>query len=258
MKKTIGGGKRPPLPVVGAIVVLLCFATSTMRLQQQSLFKILEQRDAVTTGTEPEMEQTASAERRRPDSKYDDFTWSRYCENGSPCIALLSAADHDGIVSKIDQYTLRKQTKRYETRQEAKVDLRRRVLVREALCAIYKCDVIMDYNDYHANKTMWLSDHGKYKVGQMPPHWNKVAALKRWLPHYDGILLMDADSVWVDFGTNVYDLYDSTSTLLFNKAPELIMIKRGEISRCVVDSWWYYGTAPGCRYFKYPENYRAQ
>ena len=117
-----------------------------------------------------------------------------------------------------------------------------RVLMREGYCAMYGCDVIIDYNDYSSNRSMWLSNHGKHKVGQMPPHWNKVAALQRWLPHFDAILQLDMDTTWVDFGTNVYDLYNSTSSIFFNGQVGLIMIKRMEISHCAVDSWWYYGT----------------
>jgi hypothetical protein len=90
--------------------------------------------------------------------------------------------------------------------------LSKRILARHGLCAMYGCDVIIDYNDYTKNRTMWLSDHGKHKVGPMPPHWNKVAALQRWLPHFDGILQMDMDTIWVDFNTSVYDLFDATST----------------------------------------------
>ena len=36
------------------------------------------------------------------------------------------------------------------------------------------------------------------------------------------------------------------------------MFRRGELSQCIVNNWWYYGTSPGCRYFKYPHNYRSQ
>jgi len=30
------------------------------------------------------------------------------------------------------------------------------------------------------------------------------------------------------------------------------------MSHCILNNWWYYGTSPGCRYFKYPQNYRSQ
>jgi hypothetical protein len=104
-----------------------------------------------------------------------------------------------------------------------------------------------------------VSDSGKHKVGQMPPHWNKVAALRRWLQHYDGILQMDMDATWISFNHSVYDLYRDTRNIFAAwGGPELVMIKNVEMSHCVVDSWWYHGTGPGCRYVKYPQNHKVQ
>lgn len=182
-----------------------------------------------------------------------DFIRHRYCKDKSPCIALLSASRHEGIGSEIDQRTLKKRVG-----AQNQTNHKNRILVREGYCAIHGCDVIVDFNDYHKTRSMWLSDYGKHKVGQMPPHWNKVAALQRWLPHYDGILQMDMDSTWISFNDSVYDLFHDTSTIYTSGTPELILFKRGEVSQCVVDSWWYYGTSPGCRYFKYPQNHRYQ
>ena len=92
----------------------------------------------------------------------------------------------------------------------------------------------------------------------MPPHWKKVAALRRWLPHFDAVLQMDMDTVWVDFDASVYDLLHETATVTFNGGTGLLMFQRGEMSRCLADSWWYHGTSPGCRYFKYPYNHKHQ
>lgn len=79
--------------------------------------------------------------------------------------------------------------------------------MRHGYCAIHQCDVIIDFNDYRQNRTMWLAANGKNKIGPMPPHWNKVASLQRWLPHYDdGILQMDMDSTWIDFNQSVYSI----------------------------------------------------
>lgn len=186
---------------------------------------------------------------------FNDYVWSQYCKGKRPCVALLSAAHHGGIKSLIDPRTLARRDPAPSIESD---NQRMRILVREGYCAIYGCDVIIDYNDYARNRTMWLSNHGTHKIGAMPPHWNKVAALQRWLPHFDAVVQMDMDQTWVDFNTSVYDLYDSTSTIYHKGSPELIMIKNVEKSHCVVDSWWYYGTSPGCRYFKYPENHRAQ
>lgn len=190
----------------------------------------------------------------------DDFVWSRYCKKGkSPCIALLSAAHHGGVISKIDPKnpTVERTPPKPDVLLASNIQAKR-ILMREGYCAMYGCDVVIDYNDYRGNRTMWLSDHGKHKVGRMPPHWNKVAALQRWLPHFDAILQLDMDTTWVDFNTNVYDLYNSTSSIYVNRGVGLIMIKRMDISHCIVDSWWYHGTSPGCRYFKYPENHMGQ
>lgn len=175
----------------------------------------------------------------------NDFVWSRYCKKGqSPCIALLSAAHRGGITSKVDPKN--PVNKRQPSESEVLVGAEnqaRRILMRQGYCAMHGCDVIIDYNNYSKNRTMWLSDHGKHKVGQMPPHWNKVAALKRWLPHFDGIVQMDMDTTWVDFNTSIYDLYNSTSSIYFNGGVGLIMVKRMDISHCIVDSWWYHGTS---------------
>ncbi|KAL7530109.1 hypothetical protein ACHAWF_003245 [Thalassiosira exigua] len=190
-----------------------------------------------------------------------DYTWSRYCKSSklSPCIAILSAAHHGGVASTIDQKTLSvRNSQNVQFAEAATNSLQQRILLREAYCAIHSCDIIIDYNNYHKHRTMWLSDHGKHKRGGMPPHWNKVAAIQRWLPHFDGVLLMDMDTVWVDFNTSVYDLFNATTTIYSNGDPELVMFKRGEMSRCIVDKWWYHGTGPGCRYVKFPMNYRSQ
>ena len=188
------------------------------------------------------------------DAPYSDFIRHRYCKGKSPCIALLSASHHQGIGSEIDQRSLKQKTVSHQDQ----TNIKNRILVRDGYCAIHGCDVIVDFNDYHKNRSisMWLSDFGKHKVGQMPPHWNKVAALQRWLPHYDGILQMDMDSTWVLFNESVYDLFDDTSTVYTVGSPELLLFKKGDMSHCIVDSWWYYGTSPGCRYVKYPQNHR--
>lgn len=186
---------------------------------------------------------------------YDDFIRSKYCKVRSPCIAMLSASNHQGIKSEVNQVTLAKHS---IADQDPSV-LQKRILVREGYCAIHLCDVIIDFNRYNENRTMWLSDSGKHKIGTMPPHWNKVAALQRWFPHYDGILLMDMDSTWISFNHSVYDLYDETVTIHYNGGgPELVMFKKHQISWAIVDSWWFFGTSPGCRYVKYPQNWRRQ
>ena len=123
----------------------------------------------------------------------DDYIWSRYCKLNSPCIALLSASHHEGINSLVDPRTLLKSAiydSDVKNKKKAATSLNNRILVREGYCAIYNCDVIIDFNAYNTNQTMWLSDHGKHKVGPMPPHWNKVAAIRRWLPLFDAVLWM--------------------------------------------------------------------
>ena len=175
-------------------------------------------------------------------SPYDDFIRSKYCIDKSPCIAMLSASNHQGIRSEVNQVTLAKHS---ISDQDSSI-IQKRILVREGYCAIYFCDVIIDFNKYNENRTMWLSDSGKHKVGPMPPHWNKVAALQRWFPHYDGILLMDMDSTWISFNHSIYDLYDETVTINYNGGgPELVMFKKHQISWAIVDSWWFFGTSPG-------------
>jgi len=187
---------------------------------------------------------------------FDDYKLGSYCKGRTPCIALLSASDHDGVSSSVDQQTLQKYNR--QPNAMAHESLNNRILLREGYCAIYQCDSIIDFNHYNRNKTMWLSKRGGHEVGPIPPHWNKVSALKRWLPHYDGILLMDMDTTWVDFNSSIYDLYNVTKSIYSNGNPELIMIRRSEVSNFIVDTWWYYGTSPGCRYHAYPDNYRSQ
>eukprot|EP00804_Cyclotella_cryptica_P017219 CCRYP_013148-RA/>CCRYP_013148-RA protein AED:0.37 eAED:-0.88 QI:0/0/0/0.5/1/1/2/0/278 len=189
----------------------------------------------------------------RKEGPFSDYVWGRYCKAGSPCIALLSAAEHGSILSRIDPRTLKERSV-----ADGEESLRNRILAREAYCAVHGCDTIIDYNDYHKNRTMWLSDHGNYRVGPMPPHWKKVVALQRWLPLFDGIILLDMDTVLVDFNTSVYDMYNSTASVMTNGNVGFVIFRRGEMSNCVVDSWWYYGTSPGCRYFKYPHNHKGQ
>ena len=121
---------------------------------------------------------------------FGDYIWSRYCKENSPCIALLSASRHEGINSLIDPRTLLNRNVNAKNNRNATTSLNNRILLREGYCAIYNCDVIIDFNAYNENETMWLSDHGKHKVGKMPPHWNKVAAIRRWLPHFDAVLWM--------------------------------------------------------------------
>ena len=53
-------------------------------------------------------------------------------------------------------------------------------------------------------------------------------------------------------------MFNITTSIYTNGNPELVMFRRGELSQCIVNNWWYYGTSPGCRYFKYPHNYRSQ
>mmetsp|Transcript_8602 Transcript_8602/g.14944 ORF Transcript_8602/g.14944 Transcript_8602/m.14944 type:complete len:445 (+) Transcript_8602:126-1460(+) len=202
---------------------------------------------------------TARNDKMVEDHLFSDFMWSKYCKADQvPCIALLSASHHGGIVSKVDPRSLLKRHSNND--DQAQINLRRRILVREAYCAIHLCDVIIDYNQYHENETMWLADHGKGKVGQMPPHWNKVASLKRWLSYgiFDAVLLLDMDTVIVDFDTSIYSMYESTPTVRFPGNPAYMLFRRGDVSRCIVDSWWYFGTSPGCRYFKYPQNHKGQ
>lgn len=197
---------------------------------------------------------TESTNTAPPEDPDNDFIRKSYCNSRSPCIALLSASHHGGITSLIDPKTL---SKRSTPHLDTSI-LHKRILVREGYCAIHQCDVIIDFNDYTKNRTMWLSDSGKHKIGQMPPHWNKVAALRRWLPHYDGILQMDMDSTWISFNHSVYDLFHDTSNVFSNGGPELVMFKTVEMSHCVVDSWWFHGTGIGCRYVKYPQNHKGQ
>lgn len=75
-----------------------------------------------------------------------------------------------------------------------------------AYCKLHKCDVIVDYNDYHAKREMQLRVKAKVTEGPMPPHWKKVATLRRWLPHYDAVMLIDMDVILVDWSLDVYDL----------------------------------------------------
>lgn len=188
----------------------------------------------------------------------EDYVWRRFCKPGpSPCIAILSASHHGGVRSTIDQETLSSVQSRGAS-TDARSSLRQRILLREAYCVIHGCDVVVDFNDYHENRTMWLSDHGGHRTGPMPPHWNKVAAIRRWLPRFDAVVLMDMDAVWVDFNLSVHELFNATSTIYSNGNPELVLFKREEVSQCIVETWWYYGTGAGCRYKKYPMNYRSQ
>lgn len=246
-------------------MLLLLFCVTTVILEQRSLEKVPQPHSQYYAHPGRELDDgpsRISSGQHHTDtdteSPYNDFTWGKYCKDKSPCIALLSASNHEGIISKIDQRTLTNKHIPKSEANKAEDSLRNRILVRHGYCAIHGCDVIVDYNDYTKNRTMWLSDHGKHKVGPMPPHWNKVASLQRWLPHFDAILQMDMDTVWVDFNTSVYELYESTPTVFFNGSPELVLVRRGEISNCIVDSWWYYGTSPGCRYVKYPQNHKSQ
>lgn len=53
-----------------------------------------------------------------------------------------------------------------------------------------------------------VQNHGEGKVGKMPPHWNKVAFIKRWLSYnaiFDAVVWLDIDmdTVLVDFKTSV-------------------------------------------------------
>jgi hypothetical protein len=92
--------------------------------------------------------------------------------------------------------------------------------------------------------------------------YSLLTALRRWLQHYDGILQMDMDVTWISFNHSVYDLYRNTCNIFAaSGGPELVMIKNVEMSHCVVDSWWYHGTGPGCagcRYVKYPQSHKVQ
>ena len=192
---------------------------------------------------------------------FSNYSWSQYCRNKKPCIALPSASHHGGINSVIDPQSLCIKTINDASDiEKASAVLESRILLRHGYCSMHSCDVIIDYNQYHQHRTMWLSDHGKYKVGPMPPHWSKVAALKRWLPHFDAVLPIDMDPTWVDFNISVYDLLKTTSTIFtdIEGGTAIALFKRGEMTHCIVDSWWYYGTSPGCRYFKFPQNHKFQ
>ena len=94
----------------------------------------------------------------------------------------------------------------------------------------------------------------------MPPHWNKVASIKRWLDYgiYDAVIWLDIDTIFNDFSTNIYDIFDDTEGVRHQGNPAFILFRHGDVSRCVVDNWWSFGTSPGCRYFKYPENHMGQ
>lgn len=190
------------------------------------------------------------------DGEYDRQS---YCAGRRPCIALLSTTNRAGVVSPIDPRTLTSRGGLHYN-NESSLNLRRRVLVRNAYCAAYHCDVIVDYTDYSLNRTMWLSNHGKHRVGPMPPHWNKVAGIKRWLDYgiYDAVVLLDMDSVLHDFSTNIYDILDDTKGMRYPGNPSFVMFRHGDVSRCVVDNWWSFGTSPGCRYLKFPENHMGQ
>lgn len=99
---------------------------------------------------------------------FDDYKLGSYCKGRTPCIALLSASDHDGVSSSVDQQTLQKYNR--QPNAMAHESLNNRILLREGYCAIYQCDSIIDFNHYNRNKTMWLSKRGGHEVGPIYRH----------------------------------------------------------------------------------------
>ena len=191
---------------------------------------------------------------------YDDHLRVRRCKHdGTACVALLSAAHHGGLGSQVSPRHIGKIKQQHEFSEESKLNLRRRILLRVGYCTLYDCDVIIDYNQYNANRTMWLSNHGHHQIKPMPPHFNKVASLRRWLPHYDAVVLLDMDTIWVDFSMDVRHIVQNTPTIRSHgNAVGWLLFKRCTISYEVAEAWYYWGTMPGCRYVKYPQNHMGQ
>ena len=196
-----------------------------------------------------------SAEQDR-DEPYGNYARTRYCDRtrvGQLCIAVLSVSHHEcTILSQIDQRTLKRQTaERHESHTSdcGGTPIEARVMARHAYCKLHKCDVIIDYNDYHAKLEMQLTVNAK--EGPMPPHWKKVAALRRWLPHYDAVLLLDMDMIVVEWSFSVYELLAGITgdqgALFPAMFSGFVLCKASRWGFRLVDAWWWYGTAPGCR-----------
>ena len=77
----------------------------------------------------------------RPPEVHGDYDRQSYCARRRPCVALLSTTNKAGIQSPIDPRSL-KSREGVNYNAESSVNLRRRVLVRNAYCAAYHCDVV--------------------------------------------------------------------------------------------------------------------
>eukprot|EP00038_Savillea_parva_P012058 m.201940 g.201940 ORF g.201940 m.201940 type:complete len:481 (+) comp21637_c0_seq1:239-1681(+) len=199
---------------------------------------------------------------------FDDFERTSYCRDRGtePCIAVLSAF-HRGcsLTTEVQQRSLQwKSTPASElTADCSDTLLGTRMLARHAYCRVHGCDVIFDYNQYNKKRVMPLLAQGRVQHGRMPPHWNKVASLRRWLQHYDAVLLVDMDIVIVDWAFDIKSMLASMSDEQGVCAPgigqaQFQLFKANAWGHTTADIWWFYGTSPGCRYTKFPENYRSQ
>eukprot|EP00040_Diaphanoeca_grandis_P029486 m.172839 g.172839 ORF g.172839 m.172839 type:complete len:442 (-) comp31701_c0_seq2:15-1340(-) len=174
-------------------------------------------------------------------------------------IALVSATHDKGTMSMVQQRSL---TKTNDLPEGEPSELwERRKQFRRLYCALHHCDVVWDTEQYHMNRTMLLQIiGGRTERGPMPPYWNKAFALQKALPHYDYVVLLDADCVWTDFTVSIQDLVEQLSDdqVALRGEPAAIIVKNSHWGRRLVDLWVEYGTGDGCRYHKYPYNHMYQ
>ena len=79
----------------------------------------------------------------RPPEVHEDYDRQSYCAGRRPCVALLSTTNKAGIESSIDPRSLKSRKGRnFPYNAGSSENLRRRVLVRNAYCAAYHCDVV--------------------------------------------------------------------------------------------------------------------
>lgn len=164
-------------------------------------------------------------------------------------IALLTVSPKNGY-SSVHPRTLAKTNHNF--------DLNGLKYARQKYCEKWHCTSLWTHEQPAKHKTALVRTAAGMERLQMPPYYNKMILLKKYVPHYDYVVFLDADIVVTDFDFNITEfVLDNQHGIAFSVAVN-VFSKHSYRSRRLLDLWYHSAISDGCRYRRFPHNYRGQ
>tara|TARA_Y100000592_G_scaffold62827_1_gene98051 strand:- start:2289 stop:3047 length:759 start_codon:yes stop_codon:yes gene_type:complete len=129
---------------------------------------------------------------------------------------------------------------------------------RQKYCERWGCTALWTHAQPAAHKTALVRTQDGMERQTMPPYYNKMIVLKRVLPHYDYIVFLDADVVITNFDLNITDFVLANQHGIAFEVQVNVFSKHSSRSTRLLDLWHDSAVGDGCRYRRFPYNYRFQ